>query len=283
MVDGTELEVVTQTTAVDAAGEAEGTIVKFGTGTLVAGQVYTHASALGSLSMPTPKRPPKGLLGDGLGNVTHYERTFGPWGRVSVPRSRHGGGRPLCVRYGGTGDGHPTLYYGTVRAGGGVLPRGQQGLLLTLSGLHRNWLRLANYPGSPLLTWRRWMLILKAKHRRHQRTSPFRVRRRSCWTPIQEPLRAYSVRQLANTAALAMRTSARTEQTPRHDIGFFDSNGDFLIRQHIASHCGAHNTDYLVVTWYDQSGNRLEVVRGITQGDGRKPAADLQRYSEYGD
>ena len=66
-VDGTELEVVTQTTAVDAAGEAEGTIVKFGTGTLVAGQVYTHASGAWVAVDADAQTTTEGLLGMALG------------------------------------------------------------------------------------------------------------------------------------------------------------------------------------------------------------------------
>ena len=153
-VDGTELEVVTQTTAVDAAGEAEGTIVKFGTGTLVAGQVYTHASGAWVAVDADAQTTTEGLLG-WLSELHPLRTDSGPRGGVSVPRSRHGGGRPLCVRYGGTGDGHPTLYYGAVRAGCGVLPRGQQGLLLTLSRLHRGWLTSVKSTPSSSRTSRR--------------------------------------------------------------------------------------------------------------------------------
>ena len=66
-VDGTELEVVTQTSAVNAAGEAEGTIVKFGTGTLVAGQVYTHASGAWVEVDADAQATTEGLLGMALG------------------------------------------------------------------------------------------------------------------------------------------------------------------------------------------------------------------------
>jgi len=72
-VDGTELEIQTQTTAVDAAGEAEGTVVKFGTGTLVAGQVYTHASGAWIAVDADASTTTEGLLGMALGTspTTH--------------------------------------------------------------------------------------------------------------------------------------------------------------------------------------------------------------------
>ena len=72
-VDGTELEVQTQTTAVDAAGEAEGTVVKFGTGTLVAGKVYTHASGAWVAVDADASTTTEGLLGMALGTspTTH--------------------------------------------------------------------------------------------------------------------------------------------------------------------------------------------------------------------
>jgi len=72
-VDGTELEIQTQTTAVDAAGEAEGTVVKFGTGTLVAGQVYTHASGAWLAVDADASTTTEGLLGMALGTspTTH--------------------------------------------------------------------------------------------------------------------------------------------------------------------------------------------------------------------
>ena len=66
-VDGTELEIQTQTTAVYAAGEAEGTVVKFGTGTLVAGQVYTHASGAWVAVDADASTTTEGLLGMALG------------------------------------------------------------------------------------------------------------------------------------------------------------------------------------------------------------------------
>ena len=72
-VDGTELEVQTQTTAVDAAGEAEGTVVKFGTGTLEAGKVYTHASGAWVAVDADDSTTTEGLLGMALGTspTTH--------------------------------------------------------------------------------------------------------------------------------------------------------------------------------------------------------------------
>ncbi|QDP57766.1 MAG: putative tail fiber-like protein [Prokaryotic dsDNA virus sp.] len=72
-VDGTELEIQTQTTAVYAAGEAEGTVVKFGTGTLVAGQVYTHASGAWVAVDADASTTTEGLLGMALGTspTTH--------------------------------------------------------------------------------------------------------------------------------------------------------------------------------------------------------------------
>ena len=70
---------------------------------------------------------------------------------------------------------------------------------------------------------------------------------------------AYSVRQLANTAALAMRIREDGTDTET-DIGF-DSNGD-LDTAAIASHCGANNG--YVVTWYDQSGNQVDATQSTT-------------------
>ena len=67
---------------------------------------------------------------------------------------------------------------------------------------------------------------------------------------------AYSVRQLANTAALAMRVREDGTDTEL-DIGF-DANGD-LDTAAIASHCGANNG--YVVTWYDQSGNQNDATQ----------------------
>ena len=107
-VDGTELEVVTQTTAVDAAGEAEGTIVKFGTGTLVAGQVYTHASGAwvavdadaqttteGLLGMALGTSPTtNGLLVHGVGYLSHDPGTAGDVLYVSATAGQVTGTQP---------------------------------------------------------------------------------------------------------------------------------------------------------------------------------------------
>ncbi len=97
---------------------------------------------------------------------------------------------------------------------------------------------------------------------------------------------AYSVRQLANTAALAMRIREDGTDTETN-IGF-DSNGD-LDTAAIASHCGANNG--YVVTWYDQSGNQVDATQSTTANqpqiydgtavitDNGKPA--LQFSSDY--
>jgi hypothetical protein len=70
---------------------------------------------------------------------------------------------------------------------------------------------------------------------------------------------AYSVRQLANTAALAMRIREDGTDTET-DIGF-DANGD-LDTAAIASHCSTNNG--FVVTWYDQSGNQNDAAQGTS-------------------
>ena len=67
---GQELNVTTRDSvdgAVSAAGEAEGTIVKFGTGTLVAGQVYTHSSGAWVAVDADAEATTKGLIGMALG------------------------------------------------------------------------------------------------------------------------------------------------------------------------------------------------------------------------
>ncbi len=67
---GQELQVVTRDStdgAVSAAGEAEGTIVKFGTGTLAAGKVYTHASGAWVAVDGNSDTTTEGLLGMALG------------------------------------------------------------------------------------------------------------------------------------------------------------------------------------------------------------------------
>jgi len=70
---------------------------------------------------------------------------------------------------------------------------------------------------------------------------------------------AYSVRQLANTAALAMRIREDGTDTET-DIGF-DSNGD-LATADIAAFCGSNNG--YVVRWYDQSGNQNDATQGTS-------------------
>ena len=70
---------------------------------------------------------------------------------------------------------------------------------------------------------------------------------------------AYSVRQLSNTSALAMRIREDGTDTET-DIGF-DANGD-LDTAAISSHCGANNG--YVVTWYDQSGNQVDATQATT-------------------
>jgi len=70
---------------------------------------------------------------------------------------------------------------------------------------------------------------------------------------------AYSVRQLANTAALAMRIREDGTDTET-DIGF-DANGD-LATADIAAFCGSNNG--YVVTWYDQAGSQNDATQGTT-------------------
>jgi len=65
-VDGTEAEFVSQTTAVDAAGEAEGTIVKFGNDSTTAGKVYTFSSGTWVEVDANNEAKTKGLLGMAL-------------------------------------------------------------------------------------------------------------------------------------------------------------------------------------------------------------------------
>ena len=64
---------------------------------------------------------------------------------------------------------------------------------------------------------------------------------------------AYSVRQLANTAALSMRVR-RDNDDAEQDFGF-DANGD-LDTAAIATFVGSGNNGY-VSKWYDQSGNQV--------------------------
>jgi len=70
---------------------------------------------------------------------------------------------------------------------------------------------------------------------------------------------AYSVRQLSNTSALAMRIREDGTDTET-DIGF-DANGN-LDTAAIASHCGANNG--YVVSWADQSGNQVDATQSTT-------------------
>ena len=66
-VDGAEVEFNAQVSAVSVAGQAEGTIVKFGTGTLVAGEIYTHASGAWVAVDADAEATTKGLIGMALG------------------------------------------------------------------------------------------------------------------------------------------------------------------------------------------------------------------------
>ena len=67
-VDGTELEVVSQTTAVDAAGEAEGSIIKFGNDSTTAGKVYTFFSGTWTEVDADGEDTTRGLLAMALGS-----------------------------------------------------------------------------------------------------------------------------------------------------------------------------------------------------------------------
>ena len=73
---------------------------------------------------------------------------------------------------------------------------------------------------------------------------------------------AYSVRQLANTAALSMRVR-RDNDDAEQDFGF-DANGD-LDTAAIATFVGSGNNGY-VSKWYDQSGNGNDAEQS-THGD----------------
>jgi hypothetical protein len=70
---------------------------------------------------------------------------------------------------------------------------------------------------------------------------------------------AYSVRQLANTAALSMRVREDATDTET-DIGF-DANGD-LDTAAIAAHCGSANG--YVVNWYDQAGSQNDATQSTS-------------------
>ena len=94
--------------AVSTAGGAEGTIVKFGTGTLVAGQVYTHASGAwvavdadaqttteGLLGMALGTSPTtNGLLVHGVGYLSHDPGTAGDVLYISATAGQVTGTQP---------------------------------------------------------------------------------------------------------------------------------------------------------------------------------------------
>ena len=106
--DGTEIEFLTRDGAVGSAGQAEGTIVKFGTGTLVAGQVYTHASGAwvavdadaqttteGLLGMALGTSPTtNGLLVHGVGYLSHDPGTAGDVLYISATAGQVTGTQP---------------------------------------------------------------------------------------------------------------------------------------------------------------------------------------------
>jgi len=64
---GAELDFRLESSAVSADGNAEGTVVKFGTGTTVAGQVYTHASGAWVAVDADADTTTEGLLGMAIG------------------------------------------------------------------------------------------------------------------------------------------------------------------------------------------------------------------------
>ena len=65
--NGTEIKFASQSSAVNAAGEAEGTIVKFGDDSTVAGKVYTFYSGTWTLVDADGEDTTRGLLGMALG------------------------------------------------------------------------------------------------------------------------------------------------------------------------------------------------------------------------
>ena len=101
-VDGAELEFLTRSGAIGTAGQAEGVIVKFGTGTLTAGNVYTFASGAwvavdadaqatteGLLGMATGTSPTtNGLLVHGVGYLSHDPGAAGDVLYVSTTAGR---------------------------------------------------------------------------------------------------------------------------------------------------------------------------------------------------
>lgn len=68
-VVGQEVDFATSDTALDTAGEAEGTVVKFGTGNTVAGKVYVYQGTAWAEADATGEATTKGLLGLALGTV----------------------------------------------------------------------------------------------------------------------------------------------------------------------------------------------------------------------
>jgi hypothetical protein len=66
---GQEVDFATSDTALDTAGEAEGTVVKFGTGTTVAGKVYVYQGTAWAEADATGEATTKGLLGLALGTA----------------------------------------------------------------------------------------------------------------------------------------------------------------------------------------------------------------------
>lgn len=66
---GQEVDFATSDTALDTAGESEGTVVKFGTGTTVAGKVYVYQGTAWAEADATGEATTKGLLGLALGTA----------------------------------------------------------------------------------------------------------------------------------------------------------------------------------------------------------------------
>jgi hypothetical protein len=99
---------------------------------------------------------------------------------------------------------------------------------------------------------------------------------------------AYSVRQLANTAALSMRVREDATDTETN-IGF-DANGD-LDTAAIAAHCGTANG--YVVNWFDQAGSQNDATQSTLASQPQiyngtavitkngKPAIDCDKTSAH--
>ena len=68
-VVGQEVDFATSDTALDTAGEAEGTVVKFGTGTTAPGKVYVYQGTAWAEADATGEATTKGLLGLALGTA----------------------------------------------------------------------------------------------------------------------------------------------------------------------------------------------------------------------